>query len=524
MDPRTPLRSRLLGGLALAGLLGAGCTEAREAEAPSPTWRTEIAPLVEASCIECHGEAKVEGQYRLDTYPAVLAAGSDELSNAIAGDATSRLLTILEEPSHATLLDEEQRTMLTAWVVDAKLAFFDSLVHPAGFVNPADDAFHGKEIERGEWSLAPCATCHGEALSGSSAAPSCNDCHAGSPRACDTCHGGGGNPMPGKFVSAEYAIGAHLAHVQSPKLGKPVACVECHVIPTTLEADGHLDADGHADVAFGPQAQARGATPTYDHVTGTCSNVACHGAGLENGTVPAPEWGGGGPVSLCGSCHGIPPRGLDATNPHSQYPACELCHATAAAGPDGAPVVVDASLHVNGVLNVREGLDRCDTCHFGDEEELPFRDLQGRTDVSLRTVGAHEVHLRPGTYTDGYTCAACHVVPTTLGQEGHVDASPAELAFVYPTGTFDGERGTCTVKCHGAGMDGGPAESPSWTGPRAGFLCGSCHAVPPLTTAAGEVHPPDLDCSPCHGAVVDATFQWVDRSKHANGTVEVVTP
>ncbi len=523
MDPRTPLRSRILCVVALAAIAFAGCTEAREAPAPRPTWRTEIGPLVGTACVECHGVARAEGAYRLDGYPAALGGGSDATANAISGDAGSRLLTALQEPTHAGMLDEEERARLTAWVVDAELAFFDSLVHPAGFVNPADDAFHGLEIERGDWSLAPCATCHGEALAGSSAAPSCTDCHAGTPRACDTCHGGGGDPMPGKTVTADYAIGAHLAHVQSPKLGKPVACVECHVVPTVVDAPGHLDNDGHADVAFGPQAAARGATPTYDHQTGTCSNVACHGAGLENGTVPAPEWGGGGPVSICGSCHGVPPRGLDATNPHAQSGACELCHETAKAGPDGVPVIADLSLHMNGVLNVRDGMDRCDTCHAGPEAPLPFQDTAGRTDVSLRTVGAHEVHLRAGTYTDGYTCDVCHVVPKALGEDGHVDPSPAELALPGG-GAFDVDRSTCTVKCHGVGMDGGPDESPSWTGPREGFLCGSCHAVPPLTTAAGELHPPDTNCAPCHGAVLDAQYQWVDLDKHANGTVEVVTP
>lgn len=90
-------------------------------------------------------------------------------------------------------------------------------------------------------------------------------------------------------------------------------------------------------------AAERGTAAAY--VGGTCSQVYCHGAGLE-ATVPAtPVWTDQtGSARACGACHTTPPG-----PPHPASPACDFCHRDAAPGPSIATAW--ASLHINGVVD-----------------------------------------------------------------------------------------------------------------------------------------------------------------------------
>jgi len=56
------------------------------------------------------------------------------------------------------------------------------------------------------------------------------------------------------------------------------------------------------------------------------------------------------------------------------------------------------------------------------------------------------------------------------------------------------------------------------------FVCGTCHGLPPLqivTQGNPIAHPAATNCDACHQRVIDANFNFVDRSLHINGNVEV---
>lgn len=129
---------------------------------------------------------------------------------------------------------------------------------------------------------------------------------------CGACHGRGEDPWP--------RSGAHLDH-RAPDISEPIACAECHSIPTSVGAVGHLDQTPGAEVVFGPLASARGTMPAA--IEGRCAEVACHGAGLGGGTAIAPTWEGGAAFGSCGACHGLPPP---APHPVSVTCGATLCH------------------------------------------------------------------------------------------------------------------------------------------------------------------------------------------------------
>jgi predicted CxxxxCH...CXXCH cytochrome family protein len=127
---------------------------------------------------------------------------------------------------------------------------------------------------------------------------------------CSACHGRGVDPLPTDRV--------HQAHGRSA-LTEPVGCSECHAVPATVRAVGHLEDRGPADVRFGPRASARGAQPTWDGRG--CAAVACHGEGLRGQAGTRVAWDAA-PIG-CDGCHAAPP-----TFPHTTASSCELatCH------------------------------------------------------------------------------------------------------------------------------------------------------------------------------------------------------
>src|SRR5262249_42702811 len=154
-----------------------------------------------------------------------------------------------------------------------------------GILDPASASFHGRELERRNWDFSICASCHGADFSGGRAKVSCLQCHADGPTACTTCHGAGPTSN------------AHVVHREVARLG----CSECHVVPATWDAEGHIlhngvAITGPAPVMFGARAGLtldpadRRGRPTFQD--GRCSNVYCHGDALHTagGIATEPRW------------------------------------------------------------------------------------------------------------------------------------------------------------------------------------------------------------------------------------------
>ena len=361
-------------------------------------------------------------------------------------------------------------------------------VHPAGIVDPTSPDFHGAELQRQNWNFALCATCHGTDFRGGAAKVSCFSCHADGPTACTTCHGAGPT------------TNAHAVHT-----GKRVACAECHIVPATWDADGHILHDGvaittPAKVTFGVLANTtliaadRAGPASFDGTT--CTNVYCHGAALHDagGTVTAPRWDDPTPPGQCTRCHGDPP-------PSHARNDCATCH------PANAP-------HIDGIVQVGR-TSGCDGCHGSAASPAPPVDLSGNTFTTAIGVGAHQAHLQAQSHISApIPCATCHVVPTTVDSPGHIDSTGP--AIVLATLGWDRNVQTCSnAYCHG------PAR-PIWTS-TGQVTCGSCHGIPP----SDAPHIPTMtltSCASCHPGTVDAFGNILvtnGTSEHMNGVVDL---
>jgi len=342
-----------------------------------------------------------------------------------------------------------------------------------------------------------------------------DDC---TPECCLRCHGSDANAAPpgdtnGRTDPALATVGAHQSHLAASDWHASLTCSECHLVPACLMDPGHVDSSPPAELTWGDLALAGGASPAY--ASSTCTGVYCHGASLmAGGSLTSPVWNVvDGTQAGCGTCHGIPPG-----PPHASDTACSTCHGDVM-GTDG--VFVNASLHVNGTIEVEAAAD-CSACHGNDDNAAPPVDTQGRSDPAEITVGAHQAHLQDSDWHRPVECSNCHIVPGGTTDPGHMDASPAELAFGgvsiehAATPAFDRATGACTgTYCHGAAFESnGTLTEPVWTvldGTQ--DACGTCHGLPPPLP-----HPENDVCVTCHFNVYDGEA-FVNPERHINGMV-----
>ncbi len=430
-------------------------------------------------------------------------------------------------------------------------------------------------------ALMTCDSCHampptGHPAMATGATPaSCNACHSGTVKpdgsinvsggahlngmaeiaanSCMECHGDASRipNVPGTDIylassppasspgAPPSSVGAHLGHVNpmpASAVMPPLACAECHQVPTD---DVHAMAPPARTVVFGTLASTGAASPTWVAGTAGCAATYCHGNfsfnGVSGSTV-TPIWTDTAPIG-CASCHGMPPTGHPLVQGTSAV-SCSGCHPTSV---DASGAIVSGGAHLDGKADV--AALGCTSCH-GDE---------GRTgnmagaDVNLASsppaasagapaysTGAHLAHLNPyqaGAFMGPMDCAECHVVPSDFA---HATAPPAQkvvFGALSRTGgaapTFAaGTAGCAASYCHGNfdfnGVKGALA-TPIWTDPNP-LTCTSCHGMPPTGHVAVAAPASSAGCATCHPSALntDGSVNLVERG-HMNGKADVAS-
>jgi predicted CxxxxCH...CXXCH cytochrome family protein len=314
---------------------------------------------------------------------------------------------------------------------------------------------------------------------------------------CTSCHGSV-NPAPpgsskGAAAPTDIGVGAHQLHVRDGPIRGALSCAECHPMPATVDAPGHIDGLP-ATVTFVALAATGGTEPRWDREAVTCFGVYCHGATLAGGSTPEPIWTYAvepdpSRPGICGTCHGAPPP-----PPHPPRSECHLCHSPTVTS-DGT-IDVAGGHHIDGKRDVSPDLTgACGLCH-----PVPG------------TSGAHAVHhgLDPAapeaSYGDlriaadyaattsvyAFGCGHCHPTNPAAHMDGNVEV---ELSGGPPgsikarnggAASFDRSTRACSeVYCHSSGQEV-PAfvATPAWDGGES-LGCDGCHANPPRYPSGG---------------------------------------
>lgn len=340
---------------------------------------TTCHPKTLNACDACHG---ADG----DPRPRKLPCGGDPQSDPVGAHAVHGASTRLELPDvacescHVVPKTVAAEGHLADGVARAEVRF-DPTENPEAIWDASagtcsDVACHAGKQKT--WtrtaSVSPrCDTCHGDPPEGH-ANNRCPTCHINAftngrvrvdrhlddrrevPTDCDACHGDG--PPPGLGGMA----GAHQAHFTASEFRGPVACNDCHLVPTMRDEAGHIDTDLPVEVVLGSDAATGGGTvpAMYDPATQTCQ-TACHGASFDAMVSASPPWQSV-ESPQCGDCHGLPPTlvrdGADM-HPPSGLADCGACHRDDRREPATDPAwnltPGGLTVHINGCVNLVDG-------------------------------------------------------------------------------------------------------------------------------------------------------------------------
>ena len=275
------------------------------------------------------------------------------------------------------------------------------VVHDAAWKDSTSRGFHGNAIRNANWDMRSCQTCHGKLYDGGAIGVSCRTCHTavGGPENCSTCHGSVTSVAPPHDLSnntsrSARGVGAHQVHLNGSAISGTMFCSECHAVPGSVYAPGHIDSTHRAKVPLnGTVAHTvtnepytvdyqisqpvYTPSPSYDPATLKCSNTYCHGY-FKNGNQTyapgfSPTWNDTTGVSgACGTCHGDVNAPLDTlgtryvpltTSHGGTHPEianlrirCVVCHGDVV---NANFQIINPSKHINGKLNV-----------FGEERDF----------------------------------------------------------------------------------------------------------------------------------------------------------
>ncbi len=363
------------------------------------------------------------------------------------------------------------------------------------------------------WALSGCG--EGRPVIGGGGGGVCSACHGDPTRtAVDGAdvHVNAAPPVDTKGQTSSDAVGAHIAHV-NPGVGalsRPVACAECHVVPTSADHQ-----NGTVDMAFGALAKTGGASPSWNAPSLSCSATYCHGTFAKYGLAATPIWNAPA-TGQCGTCHGIPPA---LATGHPQNTNCGACH------PGYSSTSVNTTLHVNGVKDI--GGAACTSCH-GDAGRTPVAgadpNVQAAPPVTAtgRSAGAHLAHVnKTGEMMTPAQCAECHSGAVPSSTESHPSGTiTVTFSGRATTGgqspTYDSTSLSCSATyCHG-GFTGGANATPTWTG--GAMSCSSCHGVPPSTGQHQRSQHLSAGCGACHSGY---TATAANATLHVNGAKDV---
>lgn len=345
--------------------------------------------------------------------------------------------------------------------------------------------------------------------------------------ACTACHGGPESVAPPKALDGSTAttsrgVGAHRVHLNASTTARAVACESCHVVPKTVYEVGHLDdEDGRATVTLStswlPALATGTAAGTWDRESNTCSNVACHGAGLKSpGAHATPNWIlVDGSQRSCGSCHGAPPAA-----PHPASTDCAGCHAETA-GPN--MTIIDLDKHINGKVEVvLSATPTCAACH-GAPPAAPHPADEDCHTCHAKSVGPGKVLLAGGLHRNGSKpvdvhvvtgadCTACHGAPPTKNHPDMVKFPMVAQCELCHSKTVGPDKVLLEGGLHrNAKKDVDDLQEQK---------CNTCHGAPPdLAT-----HPKMTQCGPCHANTVDGQNKLIVDGKHVNGVVDMLLP
>ncbi len=126
-------RAPVLCALACSALMAA-CSESRASAPAPPVYDADVAPILQAHCVGCHGDTNPAGGWTATSFLHAIACLAPSSAPAtLPPDPRAPLLAALEKAPHRGLLSTAERTVLASWVAGGTLAFHGSFQERRSF-------------------------------------------------------------------------------------------------------------------------------------------------------------------------------------------------------------------------------------------------------------------------------------------------------------------------------------------------------------------------------------------------------
>ncbi len=252
----------------------------------------------------------------------------------------------------------------------------------------------------------------------------------------------------GQTGATDAQVGAHDTHLRAlNSISSPIACNECHTVPTAVSDAGHNDSALPAEKTWGTLATTNSASPAWS--SPNCTTTYCHFGASINGYSPATanasvSWTNtaylAGTTADCQKCHLSPPSTTGTHNGVSFPGGCNTCHSHVSV----AGAITDVTLHINGIV---EG-GSCVDCHA----QVQTGTHGTPRDAVFNEFGLNWGHKKSGrgTVTDA-DCIVCHLEgdyasqgPSALHKDGNIDLRDPDGAGETPITNNSGGAFTFT--------------------------------------------------------------------------------
>jgi predicted CxxxxCH...CXXCH cytochrome family protein len=267
----------------------------------------------------------------------------------------------------------------------ATASAYNSTIHVDGQINVAAGFSYANQGAPGNgYSSCSATVCHGSgatpAWGSNTTQATCTKCHGVNltssaayttdPKTAAPGYNGTGRSTGGATAATDPKVGAHDTHLRGlNNISNPIACNECHTVPATVAAAGHIDSALPAEVPMnGALARTNSAVPAY--AGSTCTATYCHfgkptGAYSPATVNAAVVWTDtaylSGTTADCQKCHLSPPSNT-GTHAGVTFPSgCTSCHSHVSV--TGA--ITDKTKHINGTVDggISSGGSPCYGCH-----------------------------------------------------------------------------------------------------------------------------------------------------------------
>jgi predicted CxxxxCH...CXXCH cytochrome family protein len=369
---------------------------------------------------------------------------------------------------------------------------FSGYVRGGKYSQAPSDSLQVSNVDPKTFGTCSNTYCHGPASpvwGTSSTDDSCVKCHGvkgttdpqytADPNTSAPGYKGTGTSLTGATAATDARVGAHDTHLRvlsnaAHPITNPIACAECHTVPATVLAAGHIDNAYPSEVPMnGTLTRTLGVVPAYDFATGTCTNTYCHyGKPTGSSYTPAAAnaavvWTDtsylGGTNADCQKCHLSPPSNTGNHKDKAFPGSCNTCHSHV----DINGNITDPSLHINGIVNASGGhsFPYSGSSHLIDAGTTPWP-----------TCSCHSTSATGVTY-------ATWVASGTQGNRSAPNCTTCHLSGLNtPSGT------SSCWDCHGAtATDGTPngASFPNLAGSHTKHVVGQNMACDRCHTGAG---------------------------------------